>query len=243
MYVANNTPVVDNYYWNTPASSPFYTLPQPLHLPNVTVGGFYGVQTVRDGCMSPVALSLITFLPSMYASASVTADGDIYPTYTEMTFTAHISNGGGTPTVQWYRNGAPIQNANDTIYKGLLFSDVFPMDWLYVRVQRDSACGGVSYSDTAYVNQVLKVADASQLNDIALYPNPNNGTFFLQSPMLGGVATIEIVNAIGQRLFSMEASNTDQLEINLPLEITNGMYQLRLTNGEQTQVARFMLNR
>ncbi|WP_276134096.1 T9SS type A sorting domain-containing protein [Polluticoccus soli] len=239
MYVMNNTPSVDNYYWNTPTFSPFYTAPTPLHLPNVTNAGVYTVRTVFDGCMSPVASTLVTFKPSVFATTTVTADGEIQSGFTEMTFTAHISNGGGSPTIQWFKNGAPIPGAINTTYKGIMFSDIFPMDWFYAQVQRDSACGGINYSDTIQMNEVLNVQNVGESNDLTLYPNPNTGQFTLQIPSLNETATIEIINSVGQRSFMTTIDRAGTLDITLPPGLANGMYTLRLTGDDKAYVTRF----
>lgn len=243
MYVMNNTPFVDNYYWNTPTSSPFYTSPAPLHLPNVTNPGIYTVRTVLDGCMSPLASTLVSFKPSIFATTTVTADGEIQPGYAEITFNAHIANGGALPTIQWFKNGAPIVGANDTTYKGIMFSDIFPMDWFYAQVQRDSACGGINYSDTIHVNEVLNVQNISETNELSLYPNPNAGRFTLRTPTTIGTATIELINSVGQRSYITKIDLVSTMEITLPAGLSNGIYTLRLTGDDKAYITRFTVNR
>jgi hypothetical protein len=243
LYVMNNTPFVDNYYWNTPSVNPFYTPPVPLHLPNVTVGGFYTVQTSYDGCLSPVSYTLITFSPSIYPTVTAKADGNIQAGYTEIVFTAQVANGGNNPKIQWFKNGAPVTGATNSIYKGVLFTDVLPMDWFYAAVTRDSACGGTVYGDTIQVNHVLDINELAKNSGIALFPNPNTGTFVLATPLVKGAGYFEITNAIGQQVHRGTIQATGRTEIALPETTAGGIYQLTIQAGDSLKHVRFTVNR
>lgn len=83
---------------------------------------------------------------------------------------------------------------------------------------------------------VLQSAAAEQFR---LFPNPNNGSFNLQNAAVTGFVAMEWMDATGRLLQRQRVFST--IGETLPLQMNErapGLYFLRLTYGEQTQVIR-----
>ena len=79
--------------------------------------------------------------------------------------------------------------------------------------------------------------------NLALYPNPNNGQFLLMGELsVTGAVTISVVNYLGQQMYSADATvNSGELnhEVSMP-SAPVGVYLLKLNSAEgTTQSIRF----
>lgn len=83
-------------------------------------------------------------------------------------------------------------------------------------------------SDTCLDIQFSGTIHSLNRNSIILYPNPNSGHFTLE--LTKPNSTIEIFNSIGQKL---HYSNITEIKTELNLELENGVYLFRISNGEE----------
>lgn len=66
---------------------------------------------------------------------------------------------------------------------------------------------GCSYREVVIINNVLGVNNITADNgDVKLYPNPNNGTFTIDSRNLKKASTLSVYNAMGQAIYSSQLS-------------------------------------
>ncbi len=71
-----------------------------------------------------------------------------------------------------------------------------------------------------------------------LYPNPNRGGFTLEIPNSKGTVYLEILNQIGQIVYNSEFNKgRETFDLNLP----DGLYLLRMINGENTLTQRMVV--
>lgn len=82
-------------------------------------------------------------------------------------------------------------------------------------------------------------------NRLALYPNPNNGMFFVQGTVSENKANIDVVDKAGRTIYRSEANTPGgklNHRINLSDKLTQGIYLLRVISGTQVYVLRFVHN-
>ena len=81
-----------------------------------------------------------------------------------------------------------------------------------------------------------KIETVLDTNDVAIYPNPSNGTFFINNS--NKMYAIEIYSIIGQKIYSEE--NSTKSEITLP-NITKGMYLVRVTIDSNSVIKKLII--
>jgi Secretion system C-terminal sorting domain len=74
------------------------------------------------------------------------------------------------------------------------------------------------------IEKIPKTSVALNINDIAIYPNPSNGTFSVNNS--NKMYSIEIYSIIGQKIYSEE--NSTKSEITVP-NIAKGTYLVRVS--------------
>ncbi|WP_276134998.1 T9SS type A sorting domain-containing protein [Polluticoccus soli] len=156
-------------------------------------------------------------------------------------FMANVSNGGYKPTFQWQRNG---QNVVGAIHANWSTSGLHPNDKINCIVESSDPCATPknAYSDTMVVNFPTGIEDINK-GESSLYPNPNNGSFVVYLPSAGGYVSIDVVNTVGQKVYSVPMATGTKLEVTLPASVANGAYMLKLTTNEGVQSIPFTVSR
>ncbi len=190
---------------------------------------------------------VVTILPSVSPSVNITADPgtSISPGET-ITFTASVANPGTLISYQWQKNDTNIAGANSATYKTSLLKDG---DEITVFVTTNTVCAP---TDTALSNGLTmtistSVPSINNNNNIALYPNPNNGSFIIKgSGFNNGEINFQVLNVIGQVVYSdalVMQNGTLNKQIELPQNIANGLYLMRIENGNETNTIHFAVQR
>lgn len=187
-----------------------------------------------------IALEVLPWLApsvSITASPNRTLKPDEY-----VTFTAVPVNGGANPKYQWKRNGSNIVGATGAIWSANTLND---NDKITVELISDYRCPqpATSGSNEITVRVATGIGDVSIAENLALYPNPNNGQFLLKGKLsVTGTVTVSIVNYIGQLIYSADVIiNNGELnhEVSMPFTPA-GVYLLRLNSSEgSSQPVRF----
>lgn len=172
----------------------------------------------------------------------------VYAAGQPMTFTAHALNAGTSPSYQWYLNGAILAGETAMTYNSSTLVDT---DILSVVVTSNAPCAiPDTSSDTwnAIVNLSVTVG-GKVVEDMKLFPNPNNGTFILSGTFSGMTGTkdaaIEVVNAVGQVVYKDQALvNNGKLDKQMKIaDIAPGMYIIRIQADGQTTQMRFVVSK
>lgn len=110
----------------------------------------------------------------------------------------------------------------------------------YYRVRAARAGGSSLYTRAAQVPTFTGLFPTVSVGQVAVYPNPNNGGFFLTGLGTGNVY-IEMLNALGRPVatFSNRGQNTIRVNENVP----SGLYILRISQRGNTQLRRVQINR
>ncbi len=134
----------------------------------------------------------------------------------------------GSPNIQWYLNGEPIEGANDRFYKPLEDGD-------YSISVGNSRCP--IFSDSFYFDytSILPVSTAS-ISAINCYPNPSSQQVYVKVLMdVPDKSYLSIMNILGQVVWkqSYESLQKDQV-VFIPLsDMAKGLYMLQLYTVDQ----------
>ena len=175
----------------------------------------------------------MTVLPWLAPSVSIVSDksGPV-PPYHYITFTATATDAGNTPKYQWKRNGTDVIGAQGSTWSANTLSD---NDSISVEVTSSYLCPQLTTatSNSITVRILTTVGEIEGLENLTLYPNPNNGQFVLEGTAKHtGQYTISILNSIGQLIHHNSLSVVQGVlhhNINLGA-IPTGIYMLKLTD-------------
>ncbi len=84
------------------------------------------------------------------------------------------------------------------------------------------------------INNPNSVPDVTSVAQIQLYPNPSNGTVYVQTENVSGTAQMDVFNAMGQKVFSMALNLNGSVQpVQLPA-LATGVYNVAVhgQNGE-----------
>ena len=84
---------------------------------------------------------------------------------------------------------------------------------------------------------VIGINEISQMNDIAVFPNPTNSQFTVNS-LQSAVNTIEVYNSLGQIVLK-QTVNSKQETVNL--RATSGVYSVKIYSGEISVVKKIVI--
>ncbi len=221
----------------------------------------FSSSTLADGDVVTCELTSDAFCSASVTSNDITADitSAVIPSVSitatpgvsissgeTVTFTASPTNGGTSPTYQWLLNGNNV-GTNSATYVSSTLNDG---DEVSCILYSDAVC---ALPDSAVSNTLeMQVStDVSQFNrkmtTLSVYPNPSEGVFRLKGQLVSTQTDlkIEVLNAIGQVVYT-ETVSAGNGELNRQLSLTgvqNGLYFVRVQQGEAVQVLRITINR
>jgi hypothetical protein len=162
------------------------------------------------------------------------------------TFTAIVTNGGGSPTYQWFVGDVAIPSATgDTFTTSALGA----MDSVSCRVTNSGTCAGITTFNWAIIREYPEGVQpvTIQSSDIKLLPNPNSGTFTVKGFWAvpdNADATLEITDMLGHVVYTNNAK-TLQGQMNervfLGNTLANGVYMLTIRRSDEYKVFRFVI--
>jgi len=181
-------------------------------------------------------------LPWLTPSVSISANPNRPLNVDEyVTFTATATNGGNNPKYQWKRNGQDVQGATGAVWSANTLND---NDSISVELVSNYKCPqpAAAVSNGIVVKVLTTVGSMNGVNELTLYPNPNNGSFTLKGKVTFGKAlSIEVTNALGQLVYRNVARTDNGVlheELTLP-QIATGVYMLKLVGDDGITVMRF----
>ena len=154
-----------------------------------------------------------------------------------VTLTANISNGGTTPAIEWRINGniVPAVSGNT-----LTRSDFVNGDVVTCKVTAASACPGMITTGTLtiHVSGVGIGALTAGNGHLQISPNPSKGVFNIKGAITTGDVSLIATDMLGKVVYHTVINNiTGSIDeqIQLPADLSNGMYllNLRSDSGEQ----------
>lgn len=200
-------------------------------------------------CIGPILVSTDTIEMTVLnittvPSATITSNPANALPGQPVTFSAHVVNGGPNPTYQWQLNGV---NMGGAVYANWSANNLHPYDKVNCIVTSTDPCAvtKTAYSDTITVNFPTAVGNMGADNIYKLYPNPNNGNFTLKGYNEGSVLKLEILNMVGQVLYTEQVAVSGKFEKQVALDgkLVNGVYLLHISNEHQTSNISFTINK
>lgn len=167
---------------------------------------------------------------------------------TIVTFAAIAVNGGSFPAYQWRNNGVEILGFSAPVYTATAGIDFISGDKITVTLFPDLYGPCESY-DTAVTAPAVMfitmgIAGIEHQKSVSVYPNPNNGTFTLQTEFSNGKEySINILDLTGRTVYTEKFSgNGTAKSISIGNKIPAGTYMLSLENDDMPkQVVRFVI--
>ncbi|HXS35951.1 MAG TPA: T9SS type A sorting domain-containing protein [Flavipsychrobacter sp.] len=212
--------------------------------------GFYFVVAKKNGCLSSTDSIHIAIDSVIIPTVKISVSPDtLVSAGATVTFTATVTGGGTSPVYKWLKNNVVIPGATTNTY---VTNKLANKDVITAIVQSNAMC---AMPDTAMSNAIrigiipTDVYSLDNGSNIALYPNPNNGSFIIKGAIQNSTndkTSIEIVNIVGQTIYNDIALSQNGIinkRIDLSSNIPNGLYVLRLKTGENHIIMRFTLQR
>lgn len=147
-----------------------------------------------------------------------------------------------SPWYQWQVNGKDVPGTQAQKY---LWSSTKLNDGDHVRCLfkcYDTLCMDTTTvtSNTTTINMTTTVAKTELHNNLAIFPNPNNGVFTISAPATNGNIPwyIAIFNIYGQLVYSTDNYTGRQIDIS---GVPPGVYMLKLSDGENNYMVNFIV--
>jgi hypothetical protein len=165
-------------------------------------------------------LATITVTPTPTPSISI--DPSVGSTNVNHYYTpnlvATIQNGGSTPTIQWYKNGALISGANQATYISNI--PIIDLDKFYATIVSNQQCAPTSpTSSNTLTFKVIVSVEKDIIKELSYYPNPSSNLVTVDASEF---ESVKIYNQLG--VMVLETKNS-QFDIS---SLTNGVYTLIL---------------
>jgi hypothetical protein len=206
-----------------------YTIQDHTH---TSSGTYLDTLIASDGPDSIVTLDLTVHpLPS----AGTVTGVDTLCKSTSTTLTASVT--GGT----WSTNDASIAGVSSG---GVVTGTAVGLDTvIYTVTDASTGCSATVIHPIYIKNCQNNPNDIGTINsaiDFGIIPNPNNGNFKISLASGNNDAVVSITNISGQEVF--RGAVIDK-EYNLAPELPEGMYLVRITSGNATQVQKMIIAR
>jgi hypothetical protein len=118
------------------------------------------------------------------------------------------------------------------------------LKWAYEKdmsVSEGSDCGWLDNIVFPATTTVISVEENTPEDDFSVFPNPNNGSFYLNSTMLQQQADVKVYDISGRTLLHrkvQEPSGTLQIQLD---DNTTGLYFIRVQTDKQVVVKKVMI--
>lgn len=239
-----------SYQWIVNGTSEIGAISSVWASPYLNSGDtIYCVLTSNAYCVNPTQDTsnkiVLTIDPIVPPTVIVTASpSNVYSPGITITFTANVINGGSSPSYQWRVNGVNVPGATNSVYST---NTLVINDKVTVLVHSNAQC---VFPDTALGNVIsVEVGELTSSNTVAMYPNPNTGSFTI-SGTFGNItdreATVEVLNVMGQVIHTERAelnNGSIQKMISLDNNTPAGMYMLRIRTTTETKQIQFVVRK
>jgi uncharacterized protein YbcV (DUF1398 family) len=189
-----------SYSWIAPSGWIGSSTGNSISVTANAAGGTMSVTAINACGVSPAAFQAITVKPLPNVTTSVVSGVTI------------ASNQNGA-SYQWLNcnGGNPIAGATNQNYTAT-------SNGSFAVVVTLNGCSGTS--SCVAISSIVGIAELSGDSQLAIYPNPSNGVFFIES-FNDGVYTI--VNELGQTIRSFELNAASKYTLNIE-NLDNGIY-------------------
>ena len=247
-----NGGAVPSYQWMTGSGAPIVGAISDVFSSNTLVDGEKIFVVLHSSLICPapeyavsnvIKMNVISNPPivKIFSDATHVKKGD------SILFTSAVYNEGTSPLYQWKKNGVDIPEANDDYY---ILHNVIGTETITLQLTSTMMCSVPNYgiSNAIIVGSNVGVRNVTtSLDNIELFPNPNSGSFSIKGNYnnTASALNIEIINVVGQVVHTTTATVQNNLvDKSVSMKgIADGVYLMRLSDGEQTKTIRFTVSR
>jgi PKD repeat protein len=180
--------------------------------------------TSNATCASPVTAS----------SNIITMTVDPTPAIPVITQSGAVLTSSASAGNQWYLDGVLIPGANGQTY-------TITVNGTYTVMVTNGPCSSLS---TPLVFTTMGIADVQNVNQLSIFPNPNDGNFTISFTATEETSyTLELTNALGQLIYREELiqySGTYSKSFSV-LSYGRGIYTISLSNDKNEAVRKIIV--
>jgi len=239
------------YQWVTGTTPVVGAVTSTWATPSLTNGEtVYCIMSSDIVCPSPInansnviTMDMVDGPPLVNIGASPSA---IVSWGSSIILTAYIYNAGG-PTYQWSVDGVAVPGATLSTY---VLTNVTQTETVSVRVTSDLSCAVPNYivnSLTVGIPNTGVANVSSTMENIDLYPNPNNGSFIIKGTLGStniGAVNFVVYNLVGQMVYEDSITPQNNM-LNKSFDLNNmpdGIYIMNITGDSgQSKIVRFTI--
>ncbi|AFM06216.1 Leucine Rich Repeat (LRR)-containing protein [Bernardetia litoralis DSM 6794] len=151
-------------------------------------------------------------------------------------FTSHVTSTESI-TYQWLKDGEAIENAFENTYTPTETGEYSLL------ILSEAGCSSISQS-IIFTQSITGIEEPIELRSLSLFPNPNNGIFFLDfgTNYPNGTPKFTLIDAIGREIeIKIEHISSTRYKIYAD-KLTGGMYQLKVETLYGTALRKFILS-
>ena len=228
------------------ATGPSYTY-NPSNYDNILCQ-----MTSNSPCAVPFTVNSSTVVmhtvPVVTPVVTVTSSGGALVPYGHNdTLVAALTSGGGpAPTYQWVVNGTLVYGATSNVY---VLNYVTGTNNVTCIVTGSGNCPAAEAMPTITVGIIPSEVHsvAQHINELAIAPNPNKGTFnVIGTTQNNEVVRYEVTDILGRKVFEgafTPVSGSFNVQINLPGNLNGGIYLFKSLGNGVGDVVRMTLER
>ncbi|WP_191908813.1 T9SS type A sorting domain-containing protein [Larkinella humicola] len=150
------------------------------------------------------------------------------PTKPTLTLESNGFRSSSTTGNQWYRNGQPLPDSTRQVLRN-------PGAGTYtVRVTGQGGC----FNDS---DPMIITAVEPTPGTLKVYPNPGNGTFWVEWPDAFRSGDLEVVDNLGRQVYSRSYASKPVGPVPVRLKTAPGLYLLRLSNAGQIHTVKVVI--
>lgn len=193
----------------------------------VTTAGKYTAEIITaEGCTAISNEVEILTLPQPELSIQLVDNS---------TFTSSVTSLSPV-TYQWLKDGVIIENAFEATYTPTESGEYSLL------VLSDIGCSSISQS-IIFTSQITGIEEPIELRNLSLFPNPNNGIFFLDfgTNYPNGIPKFTLIDAIGRKIdLKIERISSTRYKIYAD-KLTGGIYQIKVETLDGAALRKFVL--
>lgn len=177
--------------------------------------------------------------PVTYPTTNITVlpDSNVWPGL-NVAFNASTTNCTNITGYQWQVNGKDVSGATNSTWNSTTLKD---KDIVSCNVACGDTCPDPRLMTSNYIkmNVATSIPEVDYLNELIVYPNPNNGEFTLLLPPNVKSGEIEVVNTLGQIVYRQHIRYANEnVQINLS-HLNKGIHILRFKANNKAYVLQF----
>ncbi|WP_338766988.1 choice-of-anchor D domain-containing protein [Bernardetia sp. ABR2-2B] len=194
----------------------------------VTQSGTYTAEVLTaNGCTAVSNKIEITRLPNPEVSISLVDEKVLESTI----------NTQEPVTYQWLKDGNPIENASENSYTPTETAEYSLL------ILTETGCTSVSETIIFTTDGVTGIEEPKELRELALFPNPNNGAFFIDFGTIApnGQASFVLIDAIGRKI-NLKTQKISSTRFKAKtINLAGGIYYLQIQTKDGLAFRKFVI--